>query len=544
MINMLDEIITIELDPGGKNCYKDVMPISDSSIISVYGSVIDMPVKKELSITDFCIAKKLKKLVDPITGEIVLKELVDDDGNPIINQKTGQKIYDIVEVPEYHLSPTLAAETIRSHSKLAISEDQKDNPNATIYYWHECQWVANAESIIEHIIDGYIGDLGYAKGYSEMFRRLRAEIPKLKFDADLNIICLKNGRYNWRTKEFIAHSPNDPYPSLIKYPIEYDPKATCPNIDLIIEKLTPNKVHQKSLKEWAAYCFYRSYLLKKSLMAYGPTGTGKSIFTRLLDNMIGKDNSNSLSLDRLTYGRFDLSELKGKSRNNCGETPATEIKAFNNFKCITGNDPINSDVKYKDPIRFHSFAKIEMMLNELFKTKDKTDAFYTRFLIILFLHHFTDEEKIRDAKLMDFLEDPKELSGFFNECMALLPDLIDRKAFTYNPSAYEIEKLFNQLSEPIEEFVDKFVVQCSDDENKKVGKEYLYGWFETFSILNRTKADKKEFTKFIKSLDCVKMYRGPANNCKKRYGNNTQMAWPNLDFNKEAWNKYYNITKG
>jgi putative DNA primase/helicase len=392
----------------------------------------------------------------------------------------------------------------------------------------------------EYDIDGE--SISTRKAQNEIIYKLQA-LTRVKledFDKEIDIINLKNGFFNFRTKEFIAHSPSNQYISMIQHPIEYDPEATCPNIDLIIERLTPNKEHQKALKEWAAYCFYRSYLLKKALVAYGPTGTGKSIFTELLDNLLGKDNSNYLSLSRLNTGRFDLSGLKGICRNQCGETPATEVQAFPNFKGLTGRDEINCDVKHGKPIKFYSFAKLEMMLNEMFKTKDKTDAFYDRLLIIMFLHKFTDEEKRRDAELMDFVKDPKELSGFFNKCIALLPALLDRKAFSYNPSAYAIEALFNQLSEPISEFVDKFVVQ--DQDGECVGKDQLYTAFELFSELNKTKADKKEFTKFIKALDCIKSYRGPRRN--KRYGDRLEIAWPDISFNEEAWNEYGKTFKG
>jgi len=466
-----------------------------------------------LAIMDFCIAKGKKELVDPISGE-----------------NLGG------EIPDYHFSPSLAADTILKNYHLAISEEEKNNPKATIYMWDGQRWRADAESIIKNKIYDIVGDLAYAKALAEMRNRIVSKSPVLKFDADINIINLKNGRYNWRTGEFIAHNPNDPYPSLIQHPIEYDTDATCPNIDKIIEKLTPDKLYQQTLKEWAAYCFYRYYLIKKSLIMYGPGGTGKSIYGELLDNSIGIENSNAISLHDITHSNFAGIGLKGKCRNNCGETPATEISASNKFKALTGRDAIRSDVKYKDAVVFYSFAKIEMMLNEVFKTKDKTDAFYKRLLIVLFLHQFTNEEKKQDAELLKAIRDPKELSGFFNEVMELLPGLIDRQAFSYDPSAYEIERQFNRLSEPIEEFIKLFVIENPEE---KTGKQYLYDMFKLFSSMNHTKpCDKKDFDKYIKNLDYVRI----ANNkpCSKRYGDKTQMAWPNISFDDKAFIEYTN----
>ena len=44
-----------------------------------------------------------------------------------------------------------------------------------------------------------------------------------EFDSDTDIINMKDGLFNWRTKEFLPHTPD--YYSLNQIPIKYNPNA-------------------------------------------------------------------------------------------------------------------------------------------------------------------------------------------------------------------------------------------------------------------------------------------------------------------------------
>lgn len=502
--SIVDEIITY---PGMENWPEYLKPVKVVNPANIDADeVTPERIAADIEISDLCKATKQKYAVNPLSGERL----------PLL-------------VPDWHFSPTLAASTILSSMKLAISEEEKDSPKSTIYWWNGKRWLADGERIITGIVDGICGDLSYDKGIREMFRRIRANIDILRFDADLNVINLRNGRFNWKTREFIPHSADDPYPALIQYPIMFDPEAKCPRINKIIANITPNPAYQRTLKEWVAYCFYRSYPIQKSLWLYGEGGTGKSTFTEIEDALFGKENTSGESLDKLANNRFSAMDLKNKSRCNCGETPATEMKNTTLFKKLTGRDLISGEKKFKDVEPFYNFAKIECMINEMRKTADKTSGFYRRILIIPFDHKFTDEEKRENAKLLEAIKDPKELAGFFNEVIALLPNLIESKCFAFNPTDMQIAKMVTRLSEPIETFINVCIIQDSDE---KTGKEFLYEKYVEFSRLNKTPVkDKSYFDKCIRDLDCVDRYTGQH---KKKENGKVIPAWPNIEFNHEG----------
>jgi len=55
---------------------------------------------------------------------------------------------------------------------------------------------------------------------------------------------------------------------------------------------------------------------------------------------------------------------------------------------LTGEDQITADRKFKDPISFINYAKLLFSANELPYSKDQTDAFYRRWILIEFPNKF------------------------------------------------------------------------------------------------------------------------------------------------------------
>src|ERR1044072_9267614 len=75
-----------------------------------------------------------------------------------------------------------------------------------------------------------------------------------EFDSNIDIINLKNGLYNWKTDEFLPHSPD--YYSLNQIPVTYNPNAR-PRLFL---KFLREVLYQQDIRtavELIAYTFIR-----------------------------------------------------------------------------------------------------------------------------------------------------------------------------------------------------------------------------------------------------------------------------------------------
>jgi len=229
-------------------------------------------------------------------------------------------------------------------------------------------------------------------------------VSKDKFDANLDIINMKNGLYNWRDGILYNHTPN--YPSIVQIPVNYDPEARC---KLILTELrqviSPDDVMK--FLEFAGYCLYRQYPIQKAFILLGPGRTGKSCVLDILRRFIGDPNSCSVSLTSLSNNRFASSDLFGRLLNVVNEMDSGQLLSSDLFKQITGGsrDPIRAERKYEHAFNFINFAKLAFATNKLPKTRDDTTGFYRRFEIIRCDHVFSAEEY--NAEILDHLTDPE-----------------------------------------------------------------------------------------------------------------------------------------
>lgn len=162
---------------------------------------------------------------------------------------------------------------------------------------------------------------------------------KDKFDADLDIINMKNGLYNWRKKTLYKHSPD--YLSLIQIPVIYDLAARCPRIETVLKRVL-SATDIVKFKEFAGYCLYRHYPIKKVFILLGPGQTGKSYVLDVLRQFVGDENACSVSLTNLANNRFAGSDLFGKLLDVVNEMDSGELLSSDLFKQITGGAKIQS----------------------------------------------------------------------------------------------------------------------------------------------------------------------------------------------------------
>ena len=316
-------------------------------------------------------------------------------------------------------------------------------------------------------------------------------VSKDKFDANLDLINIKNGLYNWREKQLYNHSPN--YLSQIQIPVDYVPDARCSKISTVFDRVMKSEDINKFL-EFAGYCLYRQYPIQKVFILLGPGRTGKSYVLDVLRQFIGDANSCSVGLTNLSNNRFAGSDLHGKLLDVVNEMDAGQLLSSDLFKQITGGskDPIRAERKYEHAFSFINFAKLVFATNKLPKTCDDTTGFYRRFEIIRCDHVFTKEEY--DAETLDHLTDPEELSGFFNEVVGKLQELLERRAFTGEMSSDQVKQIWEENSVPIVDFADRFIDAHAADQ--VIPKDELHEWFLKYCRLVGTTEAEWTIRKF------------------------------------------------
>jgi putative DNA primase/helicase len=377
----------------------------------------------------------------------------------------------VLKVPEY-VKIHKTADAVLQLIPLATVEE-----TGTLLYYKNGVYTEGGETRVEALLHksfhGYeIFDPDYTPRKVIAHLKGITMAGKDKFDANLDIINMKNGLFNWREMKLYKHSPN--YLSRIQVPVNYDPEASCPNISTVFARVMEPDDIDKFL-EFAGYCLFRQYPIQKVFILLGPGRTGKSYILDVLRQFIGDVNSCSVSLANLSNNRFAGADLYGKLLDVVNEMDSGQLLSSDLFKQITGGnkDPIRAERKYEHAFTFINFAKLVFATNKLPKTSDDTTGFYRRFEIIRCDHVFTPEEY--DAETLDHLADPAELSGFFNVVIGELSELLERRTFTGEMSPEEIKEIWEENAEPIVDFADRFIDAHAPEH--VVTKMELHQWF-------------------------------------------------------------------
>jgi len=251
---------------------------------------------------------------------------------------------------------------------------------------------------------------------------VRAECDSSQFDflPTTNLVNLKNGVLNVKTKELSPHSPEFDFRYVL--PFEFDGAADCPNWEKFLSEVF---MQDQELVDLASEIFGYAVLggepfLHKCFMLYGIGRNGKSVFLEVLRAILGEKNCSNKPIETLSE-KFSRSSLVGKLANISGETSKREIES-SIFKLIVAGETIDASYKGKDEFDFRPQCRMFFSGNFFPTFKDSSAGMNDRLVLIPFNRYFTEEE--RDTGLLGRVL--TELPGVFNWALVGLERLLKR----------------------------------------------------------------------------------------------------------------------
>jgi P4 family phage/plasmid primase-like protien len=288
----------------------------------------------------------------------------------------------------------------------------------------------------------------------------RTYVDRSCFDSNIDILNLQNGLLNIHTLKFTKHSPN--YLSLVQLPIKYNKKSKCPNIlKFLGQVLSPKDVF--TALELFGYCLYRTSKYQKALLCVGKGSNGKSTFLELLELFLGKQNTGHVSLQDIMGNRFAAAGLYGKLANIFADLKTDKLTDTGLFKMLVSGDPMKAEKKHCDPFDFENYAKLFFSTNEIPQSKDKTYAYFRRWIIFFFENIFEGDNN--DPNVIDILTTEKEMSGLLNLALIALKQLIKDNGFIHIDDIAKIEKDYTLNSNNVERFVRERCEITGNDED-------------------------------------------------------------------------------
>jgi len=261
-------------------------------------------------------------------------------------------------------------------------------------------------------------------------------------------IQFKNKIVDIETGEIIEPSPKWFMINVI--PWELGRNVETPMIDkLFIDWV--GEEYKQTLYEVIAYSMLRDYPIHRLFCLVGSGRNGKGSFMRLLAKILGKENTTSTDLDRLMTSRFETARLYKKLVAFMGETNFNILERTAIIKQLTGQDLIAAEFKNKPAFDFYNYAKIIIATNSLPMTKDKTEGFYSRWIIIDFPNQFN-----RGKDVVELIPD-EEFENLALKSLNILKELLNRGSFLNEGSIKEKMLKYEEKSNPVKKFIEIYV---------------------------------------------------------------------------------------
>lgn len=347
-------------------------------------------------------------------------------------------------------------------------------------------WKTFPDTILAQIMVATMKERIQADMMSNTLKILRGLINREEdsWPNDINLINVKNGMLDIQAMRLLPHDPS--YGSRTQLPVNYQSDAFSLRWWEFLKEIFPeDELYAKKglMQQFFGYCLLRDCRYQKALFMYGTGANGKSTVLDVLQAMVGRENTSSLSLADLTQ-RFKAQFLRDKLINLATETNTRDPLATELLKAIISGDPITAEQKYGEQFQFRPYAKFITAMNDAPVIPDKSYGFGRRIVVLTFEKRFTDEEI--KPRMSDYLIE--EVEGVFNWAVEGLKILLKKDGFlipeavnkatsdfmeTLNPLLIfvtEMCEVHDAVSVPTIELWECYAEWCADGKNRPLGR--------------------------------------------------------------------------
>jgi putative DNA primase/helicase len=238
---------------------------------------------------------------------------------------------------------------------------------------------------------------------------------------------------------------------------------------LFLSKVIPKEC-EPILQEMFGYCLLSTMKFEKSFLFYGEGGNGKGTVIAVMQMFFGEQNASNVALQTLSENRFAASGLFGKMVNLHADIPNRLIDDSSLFKELTSGDRIQAEEKHKAAFSFNNRAKLVFSANELPSSRDNSEGFHRRWVIIPFPNKFNDRE-LRSSLFTDL-----EMSGILNWAIEGAKRLLKQDGFTESKMVREKIQNYREKSDSVYHFLKE---RCEPGTaSDEISKQELYNHYK------------------------------------------------------------------
>ncbi len=346
-----------------------------------------------------------------------------------------------------------------------------------------------------------------------------------------DLINVENGMYNIKENKLLEHNPK--YNSLVQLKVKYNPKAKCKRLDTFIKEVFPMDTISL-VWEYTGYILLSDLELKKFLILFGESDSGKSKWLSLIQHIIGEENVSNESLHRLAERPFSVANLFGKIANIYADLEISTLKGVSFIKLLTGGDKINAEIKHGSTFYFYNKARMLFSTNELPQIQNYDKAFFDRIMVIKCSNKFV-LGKNADPYILKKLCTEDGKSTWLNNAIKGAKILLKKQKFSSPKSVRKELNKYRLTTDSVSEFVE---TQLEKMKNSWETKETVYSAYINWcrEVGRKPVAVRKFTQRALKSpLNLKECYP------RSKEEHRQVMAWKDISLSENCQAKYEDL---
>jgi len=281
------------------------------------------------------------------------------------------------------------------------------------YVWDGKVWEPDASNTIEYefkLLGRELVERAKAKGdepgvkrwiRAGNMERIRAAVNALRTEPgitvsarDMNpnrhLINCQNGILDLDSGELLPHNASHRMTKIMG--TSWNPEATCPRFEQFMEEVLPDAGTRDYVRRALGYTLLGDADQRALFLIYGPSGTGKSQFIRIMEMVFGDYAATAppgtFKLSRDKAPSNDLHRLRGRRFVSTSETADNASFDEDLLKRITGRDQISSRGLYQEFQEWTPECSIWLATNHPPRFNSDDDAIWRRAKLVPFLTQF------------------------------------------------------------------------------------------------------------------------------------------------------------
>lgn len=311
--------------------------------------------------------------------------------------------------------------------------------------------------------------------------RTEVHIEGHRFDVgDPETINCRNGELvhtanGWRLEE---HRREHYRTSQI--PVAYDPEARAPRFERFLGEVfegDPDADDKaRAILEMVGYSLVAHCRFERFALLVGAGANGKSVLLRVLSALVGADRVAGVQPSK--FGSpFQRGHLEGKLVNLVSETRMGEVIDDAALKAIVSGEASTVEHKNRDPFELRPYATCWFGTNHTPTTRDVSDGFFRRALVIEFNRRFRAEDGTADTNLAGKLE--TELPGILALAVGAYGEALARGHMTTPASSRKAAARWRREADQAAQFVEE---ACTEEPEAATPIRELYAAYREWAL--------------------------------------------------------------